>query len=73
MANDKKIEFPSVKLAFLVDSVSIPGTKINNDKTINSIKYPDIKMTYDGANLLVVLEGKRVLIPSANIRGMELE
>lgn len=63
----------SVKLAFLKDSVSVPGTAINNDLTLSAVKHTGIKMTYDGANLLVVLGDHKVVIPSANIRGMRLE
>lgn len=71
---DKKSDYPvSVKLAFLVDSVSVPGSAINNDLTLSDKKQPGIKLSYDGYNLLAAIGGKKVLIPGANIRGMELE
>jgi hypothetical protein len=71
MANEKKYDV--VKLAFLVDSVSIPGTAINNDLTLSNKKHPGMKMAFDGANLLITLGDKKIIIPGANVRGMELE
>jgi hypothetical protein len=55
-----------VKLAFLHQSVSIPGA-LNTEKTLNKTKFPGLEMFWDGMALWIHLKGQIAIIPAANV------